>query len=60
MKQNFANRLLDKRAQRVLADIGGEALDGSGFEHEKPDDGFTAPTLPLGLAPLQVIGPAAG
>jgi hypothetical protein len=50
MKQNFSNRLLDKRAQRVLAEIGGEPLDGSGFEAESPEAGFTAPSVPLAPA----------
>lgn len=31
----------DSTFQRELEDIGGEPLDGSGFENETPDEGFS-------------------
>ncbi len=35
-----------EQMEKVLADIGGEALDGSGFEDEAPEEGFSDPEAP--------------
>jgi len=33
------------RMRKAIAEIGGEPLDGSGFENEKPDEGFSGAVL---------------
>ncbi len=33
------------RMREAIEEIGGEPLDGSGFEDEKPDEGFTGAAL---------------
>jgi hypothetical protein len=33
------------RMRAAIAEIGGEPLDGSGFENEKPDEGFSGAVL---------------
>ena len=41
--QNIDNR---KNSQQEIASIGGEPLDGSGFENEQPDPEFAAEVGP--------------
>jgi hypothetical protein len=57
MKRSIATTLLEQRASRMLADIGGQPLEGSGFEAETPEDGFSGPAVPVG--PVARLSPDA-
>jgi hypothetical protein len=48
---------MQHQLQRVLDDIGGEPLEGSGFENETPEEGFSGGVvLPETLPPLPPKG----
>jgi hypothetical protein len=43
LRMNYRRKKVSMKEQleEALDEIGGEPLDGSGFENEKPDEGFT-------------------
>ena len=45
MKFEHRDKSLKKQLEDAVEKLGGEPLDGSGFEDEKPDEGFTGAVL---------------
>ncbi len=54
MKDRDQTSPMRKTLQEAAGDLGGENLEGSGFELETPAEDFTAPVIPV-----ETVAPAA-